>query len=62
MKCKGSGGKKKKLDTLNLNAITFSLQQLMDDRDIEREKQIRDNTLNETIKEEWNKKSKEEKQ
>lgn len=62
MKCKGSGGKKKKLDTLNLNAITFSPQQLMDDRDIEREKQIRDNTLNETIKEEWNKKSKEEKQ
>ena len=53
---------KKKLDTLNLNAITFSPQQLMADRDIEREKQIRDNTLNETIKEEWNKKSKEEKQ
>ena len=53
---------KKKLDTLNLNAITFSPQQLMADRDIEREKQIRDNTLNETIKEEWNRKSKEEKQ
>ena len=53
---------KKKLDTLNLNAITFSPQQLMADRDIEREKQIRDNTLNEKIKEEWNKKSKEEKQ
>ena len=53
---------KKKLDTLNLNAITFSPQQLMADRDIEREKQIRDNTLNETIKEEWNKKSKEGKQ
>ena len=53
---------KKKLDTLNLNSITFSPQQLMADRDIEREKQIRDNTLNETIKEEWNKKSKEEKQ
>lgn len=34
----------------------------MADRDIEREKQIRDNTLNEKIKEEWNKKSKEEKQ
>lgn len=53
---------KKKLDTLNLNSITFSPQQLMADRDIEREKQIRDNTLNETIKGEWNKKSKEEKQ
>lgn len=53
---------KKKLDTLNLNSITFSPQQLMADRDIEREKQIRDNTLNETIKKEWNKKSKEEKQ
>ena len=53
---------KKKLDTLNLNAITFSPQQLMADRDIEREKQIRDNTLNKTIKEEWNRKSKEEKQ
>ena len=53
---------KKKLDTLNLNSITFSPQQLMADRDIEREKQIRNNTLNETIKEEWNKKSKEEKQ
>ena len=53
---------KKKLETLNLNSITFSPQQLMADRDIEREKQIRDNTLNETIKEEWNKKSKEEKQ
>ena len=53
---------KKKLDTLNLNSITFSPQQLMADRDIEREKQIRDNTLNKTIKEEWNKKSKEEKQ
>ena len=34
----------------------------MADRDIEREKLIRNNTLNETIKSEWNKKSKEEKQ
>ena len=53
---------KKKLDTLNLNAITFSPQQLMADRDIEREKLIKDNKLNETLKQEWNKKSKEEKQ
>ena len=53
---------KKKLDTLNLNSISFTPQQLMADRDIEREKLIRDNNLKETIKEEWNKKSKEEKQ
>lgn len=31
---------KKKLDTLNLNNVTFTLQQLMADRDIEREKEI----------------------
>lgn len=53
---------KKKLDTLNLNSITFTPQQLMADRDIEREKLIRNNTLKDTIKTEWNKKSKEEKQ
>ena len=53
---------KKKYETLNLNSITFTPQQLMADRDIEREKLIRNNTLKETIKTEWNKKSKEEKQ
>ena len=53
---------KKKYETLNLNSITFTPQQLMADRDIEREKLIRNNTLNETIKAEWNKKTKEEKQ
>ena len=53
---------KKKYETLNLNSITFAPQQLMADRDIEREKLIRNNTLNETIKAEWHKKSKEEKQ
>lgn len=53
---------KKKYETLNLNSITFTPQQLMEDRDIEREKLIRNNTLNETIKAEWNKKTKEEKQ
>ena len=53
---------KKKYETLNLNYITFAPQQLMADRDIEREKLIRNNKLNETIKAEWNKKSKEEKQ
>ena len=53
---------KKKLYNFNLNSISFTPQQLMADRDIEREKLIRDNNLKETIKEEWNKKSKEEKQ
>lgn len=48
---------KKKLDTLNLNSISFTPQQLMADSDIEREKLIRNNILNETIKAEWNKKS-----
>ena len=52
----------KRTEILNLNSITFTPQQLMADRDIEREKLIRNNTLNETIKTEWNKKSKEEKQ
>ena len=47
---------KKKLDTLNLNSISFTPQQPMADRDIEREKLIRNNKLNETIKAEWNKK------
>ena len=53
---------KKKYETLNINSITFTPQQLMADRDIEREKLIRNNTLNERIKAEWKKKSKEEKQ
>ena len=34
----------------------------MADRDIEREKLIKDNKLNETLKQKWDKKSKEEKQ
>ncbi len=53
---------KKKYETLNLNNISFTPQQLLADRDIEREKLIKDDKLNEIIKEEWNKKSKEEKQ
>ncbi len=53
---------KKKYETLNLNSITFTPQQLMADRDIEREKLIKNKNLNEIIKAEWNKKSKEEKQ
>ena len=48
----------KKLDTLNLNSVSFTPQQLMADRDIEREKLIRNNKLNETIKVEWNKNQK----
>ena len=52
----------KKIETLNINSISFTPQQLMADRDIEREKQIVDNTLDETLKTEWNKKSKEKKQ
>ena len=52
----------KKYEKLNTNTLSFTPQQLMADRDIEREKLIKDNKLNETLKQEWNKKSKEEKQ
>ena len=52
----------KKYEKLNENSLSFNPQQLMADRDIEREKLIRDNKLNEILKQEWNKKSKEEKQ
>jgi len=52
----------KKYENLNMNSLSFTAQQLMADRDIEREKLIKDNKLNETLKQEWNKKSKEEKQ
>ena len=47
---------------MNLNSISFTPQQLLADRDIEREKLIKDDKLNEIIKQEWNKKSKGEKQ
>ena len=50
---------KKKYETLNLNSISFTPQQLLADRDIEREKLIKDDKLNEIIKQEWSKKSKE---
>ena len=91
MKCKGSGGKKKKymyyncekchlnfredkIEELLTNFIydmveydmavnmTFSPQQLMADRDIERETMIRLDTLNSVVKTTWESKSKEEKQ
>ena len=52
----------KKYEKLNTNSLSFTPQQLMADRDIEREKLIKDNKLNEILKQEWNKKSKEEKQ
>ena len=52
----------KKYEKLNTNSLSFTPQQLMADRDIERENLIKDNRLNETLKQEWNKKSKEEKQ
>ena len=52
----------KKYEKLNTNILSFTPQQLMADRDIEREKLIKDNKLNEILKQEWNKKSKEEKQ
>ncbi len=52
----------KRYEMLNVNSLSFTPQQLMADRDIEREKLIKDNKLNETLKQEWNKKSKEEKQ
>ena len=52
----------KKYEKLNTNNLSFTPQQLMADRDIEREELIKDNKLTETLKQEWNKKSKEEKQ
>ena len=52
----------KRYEKLNANSLSFTPQQLMADRDIEREKLIKDNKLNETLKQEWDKKSKEEKQ
>ncbi len=52
----------KKYEKLNANSLSFTPQQLMADRDIKREKLIKDNKLNETLKQEWDKKSKEEKQ
>ncbi len=52
----------KRYEMLNVNSLSFTPQQLMADRDIEREKLIKDNKLSETLKQEWNRKSKEEKQ
>ncbi len=52
----------KKNEILDLDSITFSPQQLMADRDIERETMIRLDTLNSVVKTTWESKSKEEKQ
>ena len=53
---------KKKYETLNLNYITFAPQQLMADRDIERETMIRLEILNDVVKTNWESKTKDEKQ
>ena len=52
----------KKNEILDLDNITFSPQQLMADRDIERENMIRLDTLNSVVKTTWESKTKEEKQ
>lgn len=52
----------KKNESLDLDNMTFSPQQLMADRDIERETMIRLDTLNSVVKTTWKNKSKEEKQ
>lgn len=41
---------------LNINHLSFTPQQLMADRDIEREKLVRTNQLNNILKQEWDKK------
>ena len=53
---------KEKLDILDLNNQTFSPHELMANRDIEREKMIRLDTLNPLLVSEWESKSKEDKQ
>ena len=52
----------KKSELLNLDNITFTPQQLMADRDIERETMIRLDTLNDVVKTNWKSKTKNEKQ
>lgn len=53
---------KEKLDILDLNNETFSPHELMANRDIEREKMIRLDTLNPLLVSKWESKSKEDKQ
>ena len=52
----------KKSELLNLDNITFTPQQLMADREIERETMIRLDTLNDVVKTNWENKTKDEKQ
>ena len=52
----------KKSELLNLDNISFTPQQLMADRDIERETMIRLDTLNDVVKTNWESKTKDEKQ
>ena len=52
----------KKSELLNLDNITFTPQQLMADKDIERETMIRLDTLNDVVKTNWASKTKDEKQ
>ncbi len=52
----------KKNESLDLDNMTFSPQQLMADRDIERENLIRLDVLNSIVKNAWESKSKDEKQ
>ena len=52
----------KKNELLDLDSVSFSPQELMADRDIERETMIRLDTLNSVVKENWESKTKEEKQ
>ena len=52
----------RKSELLNLDNITFTPQQLMADRDIERETMIRLDTLNDVVKTNWKSKTKDEKQ
>lgn len=52
----------RKSELLNLDNITFTPQQLMADRDIERETMIRLDILNDVVKTNWESKTKDEKQ
>ena len=52
----------KKSELLNLDNVTFTPQQLMADKDIERETMIRLDTLNDVVKTNWKSKTKDEKQ
>ncbi len=52
----------KRIQAIDLNKQTFSPQQIMADRDVEREKLIRSNKLKDMLMTEWNNKTKEERQ